>query len=89
VGFQVDERLGDDGTFYYPKEGLVATAVFLEDVANIPLADASEREKIIELRKKPVQHAIEQSPRGLDLEIDYNLVLKFVLLLVNICLLGA
>jgi hypothetical protein len=27
VGFLVDERLGNEGAFYYPKEGLIATSV--------------------------------------------------------------
>ena len=76
VGFLVDERLGDKGTFYYPKEGLVATAVLLNDVPELSTADPEEREIIFDLRNTPVQEKIEPSPRGLPLEIDYNLVIK-------------
>jgi hypothetical protein len=76
VGFLVDERLGDEGTFYYPKEGLIATAVFLSDVDNIVTADITEREKIFDLRQRPVQRSIELSPRDYhELEIDYDLLL--------------
>ena len=76
VGFSVDTRLGNSGTFYYPKEGLIATAVFLDDIDTLPSADPLEREKILELRKMPVQHTIEKSPRELELEIDYNLLVS-------------
>jgi len=75
VGFLVDERLGDEGTFYYPKEGLVATSVFLKDVPELTTADPVERRKIFELRQTPTQQAMELSPREQELEIDYNLVL--------------
>lgn len=75
VGFLVDERLGDKGTFYYPKEGLVATAVFLNDVLTLSTANPEERERILELRSFPVQRKNELGPRDISLEIDYNLFL--------------
>jgi hypothetical protein len=78
VGFLVDDRLGDEGTFYYPKEGLVATAVFLRDVDELSTADAAEKLKIKELRAKPVQLVTEMSPRDHELEIDYRLRLNIV-----------
>ncbi len=76
VGFLVDERLGDKGTFFYPKEGLVATSVLLSDVAELSMADPDERDKIFELRENPVQQKIEISPRGDGLEVNYNLIIK-------------
>lgn len=76
VGFLVDERLGDSGTFYYPKEGLVATVVLLHDVPELSTADADEQGKIFDLRQTPVQHRIEKSPRGGELEINYNMVIE-------------
>jgi len=75
VGFLVDERLGDKGTFYYPKEGLVATAVFLQDVLTLSTANPDERERILELRSFPQQRKTELGPRDIPLEIDYNLIL--------------
>jgi hypothetical protein len=76
VGFLVDERLGNQGTFYYPKEGLVATAVLLNDVGPLSTANHEEREKILDLRNNPIQKKIEKSPRDSTLEIDYNLLVK-------------
>jgi hypothetical protein len=76
VGFLVEDRLGDKGTFYYPKEGLVATAVLLHDVPELSTADMDEREKIMDLRRIPVQQKMEKSPRGGDLEVDYHLTIK-------------
>lgn len=76
VGFLVDERLGDKGTFYYPKEGLVATAVLLHDLGPLSTADPDERNKILDLRHNPIQKKLEQSPRESMLEIEYNLLIK-------------
>ena len=76
VGFLVDERLGDKGTFYYPKEGLVATAVLLNDVSELSTAETEERSKILDLRKTPVQQKMEIAPRGQEIEIHYDLIIK-------------
>jgi hypothetical protein len=76
VGFLVDEKLGDKGTFYYPKEGLVATAVLLNDVAELSTAEHEEKEKILELRRTQVQQKTEISSRGQEVVIDYDLVIK-------------
>ena len=74
VGFIVDERLGDSGTFYYPKEGLIATSVILNDVQELSTADPYEREKILELNNSPVLRKFEIAPRhNQEIEIDYNL----------------
>jgi hypothetical protein len=38
AGFMIETSLGDRGTFYYPKDDLLATVMFLKDTANLPLA---------------------------------------------------
>ncbi len=76
VGFLVDERLGNEGAFYYPKEGLIATSVFLHDVQQLSTADPDERVKIFELINSPIQHKNEISPRQKEIEIDYNLSIQ-------------
>ena len=76
VGFLVEERLGDKGTFYYPKEGLVATSVLLNDVSTLSTADPEEREKIMELRQQPIQTKTEPSAKEKVLEVSYNLVIE-------------
>jgi hypothetical protein len=75
VGFEVEERLGDRGGFFYPKEGLVATAVTLHDVAMLSKAEEDEKFKILALRDNPIQDVEDLSARGKKLEISYNLVL--------------
>jgi len=75
VGFLIESRLGDDGTFYYPKEDLVATAVLLNDIDTLSSADPSERAKIFELRQNPELKKIEEGPRDKILDIDFNLVI--------------
>ena len=75
VGFLIENRLGDDGTFYYPKEDLVATAVLLNDIDTLSSADQGERDKIFELRQDPELKKIEQGPRDKVLDIDFHLTI--------------
>lgn len=72
IGFKIDERLGNEGEFNYPKENLVATTLVIYDPLNIPTADQSDREKIFELRENPTLVAHEKTERG-DLTIHYQL----------------
>lgn len=39
VGFEVIRELGNNGTFYYPKEDLTATALIIRDLNQLPDAD--------------------------------------------------
>ncbi|MCF0057224.1 hypothetical protein [Dyadobacter sp. CY356] len=71
VGFEIIRDLGNNGTFYYPKEGLVATALIIKDIENLPGANGEERERIFDLRQNPVQEAIEKGPKG-EMDIYYN-----------------
>lgn len=72
VGFEIIKELGDQGTYLYPKEGLIATIMQIKDVSNLPLADDRQREKIYQLRENPFHTATESSEKGL-LEIQYDL----------------
>lgn len=56
------ESIGNKGTFYYPKLDLIATALYTEDVINLPEGHPSEREKIFYLRKNLRHIAEEKSP---------------------------
>ena len=71
VGFDIIRDLGNNGTFYYPKEGLIATALIIKDIHNLPSAHEEERERIFDLRLNPVQEAIEKGPKG-EMEIIYH-----------------
>lgn len=72
VGFIIDESLGDKGTFFYPKDDFVATAMVINDVNSLEHADPKERELIYDLREHLVQTKTEVGPKG-SYEVSYNL----------------
>lgn len=75
VGYKVLREVGINGTFYYPKEDLLATALMLDDPHELTTAIPSERERILDLKKNPVQKTIESGPKG-EIEVDYDLRIK-------------
>jgi hypothetical protein len=77
VGALVDTSLGNNGTFYYPKEDFIATAMIHTDLKALSTADENERNIIHELRENPIQTRLEKGPK-MDLEIEYNLLLEKV-----------
>lgn len=72
VGFKIITCLGEEGKFLYPKEGLIATILEIQDVHQIPLAHDEEKELIFSLRNNPVQIKTENSRKG-ELEIHFDL----------------
>lgn len=50
IGYRVDKRIGNEGTFYYPREGFVATSMFYEDIQTAITAAPEDYESIISLR---------------------------------------
>lgn len=72
VGFEILRDLGMNGKFYYPKEGLIATSLIINDLDNLPHADAAERERIFDLRSNPFQQTVEKGPKG-ELTIIYEI----------------
>lgn len=72
VGYEVIESLGDKGSFYYPKEGLIATALQINDVVNLPFAKVEEKDYIFKLRDNIIFNTIESGPRG-DMEVQFEL----------------
>lgn len=72
VGFTIDESLGDKGTFFYPKDDFIATAMLITDVNKLEHADPKERELIYDLRENLVQTKTEVGPKG-SYEVSYNL----------------
>jgi len=75
VGFRVLTDLGINGTFYYPKENLLATALVIEDLDVLAGADEVDRNRILDLREHPLQVAVEKGPKG-EIEVDYDLRLS-------------
>ena len=74
IGFEIIRELGNNGAFYYPKEGLIATAIIVKDIANIPLAKIEEQNRIFHLRDNPEQFTIEKGPKG-EMEIQYQTII--------------
>lgn len=75
AGFRVQQDVGDNGTFPYPKPDLLATLLFIPDNENLESANPDERERIYDLRKHPRQVKLEHGPKG-DLEIEYDLFIN-------------
>jgi hypothetical protein len=74
AGFQIATFLGNNGTFYYPKDDLVATAMVLPDIYNLDTAHADERAEILSLRDNPNQIKTEEGRRG-PFDILYELAI--------------
>lgn len=75
TGFHVATFLGNNGTFYYPKEDLVATATVLPDINTLNSADPNEKLKIFLLRENLQQTRIEKGRRE-SFELQYDLKLN-------------
>lgn len=76
IGFSVAKNIGNNGTFYYPKDDLVATAVILNDPLTLSLADSNERNSIFNLRANPQQKKLEIIRKG-ELEIEYDIQINY------------
>jgi len=72
VGFEIIYSLGENGKFYYPKEGLIATALEINDLINLPTAYNEDRDYIFSLRKNMDLISNESGPRG-SLQINFDL----------------
>lgn len=74
VGCEIITGIGNEGTFYYPKLDLLATAVLLKDTTKLDTAKASEVEKINFLRKNLNVILLENPPgKRIEVSIEYLL----------------
>ncbi|MCW3087520.1 MAG: hypothetical protein JWQ78_906 [Sediminibacterium sp.] len=74
IGSSILKTVGNDGTFYYPKIDLLATAVFLSDADTLQHAHPREREKMLQLRKNLRSVSEEKSPfKDLSVMVHYDL----------------
>jgi hypothetical protein len=51
VGMELENSVGNEGTFYYPKLDLVATSMILKDVPTLSKAHEEEKKSIIKIRE--------------------------------------
>jgi hypothetical protein len=72
VGYEIEESIGNKGTFYYPKLDLVATVLILRDLKDLSTADEENREAIFALRKNLQGVRIEEL-RNKKIEIHYDI----------------
>ncbi|MCE9540410.1 MAG: hypothetical protein K8R85_14515 [Bacteroidetes bacterium] len=73
-GFLVEKSVGKEGTFYYPKDDLLATVVLQKEARNLSNASELETERIFDLRKNPVQITMEKGRKNQLIKIDYDLL---------------
>ncbi|NRA12177.1 MAG: hypothetical protein HRT57_09510 [Crocinitomicaceae bacterium] len=71
VGYGVEHSLGKEGTFYYPKQDLLAYALIM-DANTMSHASPDERYRVLELREEPSIVGIESGPKGI-IELQYEL----------------
>ncbi len=71
VGYEIEESLGNCGTFYYPNEDLVAYALIM-DANSLPQAEEIERSIVLKLRESPIIRTVEIGPKG-EMEVEYEL----------------
>jgi hypothetical protein len=76
-GFEVIDDLGDNGQFNYPKLDLVATAIVLKNLEDLPIAQEQERELILNMRNNINFVSREKWPKG-EFELEYNLNLNIL-----------
>ncbi len=77
IGSSVLKTVGNNGTFYYPKLDLLATAVFLSDADTLTHAHPREREKMLLLRKNLRSTSIEKSPfKNISVKVHYDLYIE-------------
>lgn len=72
VGYEIEEGIGNKGTFYYPKLDLVATVLILRDLKNLSAADEENKNAIISLRENLQGVRIEELRRK-KIEIHYDI----------------
>lgn len=74
VGSRILTELGNNGTFYYPKLDLLATAVILENAIELNTAHPREQERIHIMRKDLNMSNIEKSPfKNISIKVHYQL----------------
>lgn len=74
IGCRPFTKIGLNGTFYYPKIDLIATAVFLADGHELSKSPPRERDKMFFLRNNPVCVLQEKSPfKNIQVTVHYEI----------------
>jgi hypothetical protein len=71
-GMVLIENIGNNGTFYYPKLDLIATAMILTDVDSLNNAQEEDRNIIFQMREHPDTLKINKL-KNKDIDIDFEI----------------
>lgn len=75
-GFRAITELGNNGKFYYPKDDMIATVMFNDDIINLPVTVDAQKGIGLEMRRKLIhQHEI-VSKRGDAVTLTFDLTRK-------------
>ncbi|MEO8760122.1 MAG: hypothetical protein ABI388_03350 [Bacteroidia bacterium] len=77
VGFVINTDLGNSGKFIYPNENYIARVVGILNGTTLETALLYDRERMLSLRKEPIQKHTEKGLKG-DFLVNYNLIIKNV-----------
>ncbi|WP_100341260.1 GNAT family protein [Mucilaginibacter auburnensis] len=70
-GMELVDKVGNKGTFYYPKLDLIATAMVLNDLLELSKANADARGEILKMRADPDGFKLVDYKK--DIDIDFKL----------------
>ncbi len=73
-GYSTIKELGNEGTFYYPKLDLLATAMLLPDTNSLSDASELEKDRVPSLREDPEQF-FEEELRRRKVPVQYKLII--------------
>jgi len=71
MGYEILTEVGNNGTFYYPKLDLIATAMKLHDAVSLPKTSEEHRASIFEIRDNK-RLIIQENYRGREVTLDYT-----------------
>jgi len=74
MGFEVLEAVGNNGTFYYPKLDLLATAVYMTNLVSMKTATDEDRNAVFKLREN-LQIVITEELRKKRVTIHYDIAI--------------
>ncbi len=75
MGTQIVTSLGNNGTFYYPKDNFIATVMRLNDIHDLQYADKKVAEKILFLKDNTNCVYEEKGPKG-SFQVEYNIKIQ-------------
>lgn len=72
-GFRPITELGNNGKFYYPKDDMIATVMFNEDIINSPNTVDAQKTIGLEMRRNLIYHHEVVSKRGDIVKLTFDL----------------